>query len=87
MQVKSGLVRGGGGSLERDNKAVIGKERGHGPFDTYSFVILCRCPIQKLKGPLNVVMMGSQWSIIISSFLITDKVVFYYLSASEICPD
>ena len=30
---------------------VIGKGRGHGPFDTYSFVILCRCPIQKLKGP------------------------------------
>jgi hypothetical protein len=21
-----------------------------GPFDAYSFVILCRCPIQKLKG-------------------------------------
>jgi hypothetical protein len=31
--------------------AVIGKGRGHGTFDTYSFVILCRCPIQKLKGP------------------------------------
>ena len=31
--------------------AVIGKGRGHGPFDqTYSFVILCRCPIQKSKG-------------------------------------
>jgi hypothetical protein len=34
---------------------VIGKGRGHGPFDTYSFVILCRCPIQKLKGPYILV--------------------------------
>ena len=33
---------------------VIGKGRSHGPFDTYSFVILCRCPIQKLKGPKNI---------------------------------
>jgi hypothetical protein len=30
---------------------VIWKGRGHGPFDTHSFVILCRCHIQKLKGP------------------------------------
>jgi hypothetical protein len=30
---------------------VIGKGRSHGPFDTYSFVIMCRCPIQKLKRP------------------------------------
>ena len=33
---------------------MIGKGRGHGPFDTYSFVILYRCPIQKLKGPSSI---------------------------------
>ena len=36
---------------KNSKKAVIGKGRGHGPFDTYIFVILRRCPIQKLKGP------------------------------------
>jgi hypothetical protein len=30
---------------KNSKKAVIGKGRGHGPFDTYIFVILCRCPI------------------------------------------